>query len=62
MKKIKLTEPVQKKTLFGTKTVMKEKIIKVDNKTYKAMKKAQQQKEDEEFEKLLLLGEVIFDD
>ena len=62
MKKIKITEPIQKKTLFGAKTVMKEKTIKVDNKTFRAMKKARQQKEDEEFEKLLLLGEVLFDD
>ena len=40
MKIIKVSEPVQKKTLFVTKTVMKETTIKVDNRTYKTMKKA----------------------
>lgn len=59
MKKVKVLEPVKKKGLFGTKTVMKEKTIKVDNKTYRAMKKA---KEDEEFDKFAFWAEVFADD
>ena len=59
MKKIKIKEPIQKKTLFGIKTVVKEKTIKVDNKTYRKMKR---QKEDEEFDKLAFLAEVLWDD
>ena len=62
MKKIKVTEPIKKKTLFGTKTVMKEKTIKVDNKTYRAIKKAQQRKEEKEFDELALWVETFCDD
>ena len=62
MKKIKVTEPVKKKGLFGTKTVMQTKTIKVDNKTYKAMKKAKEEEELEEFERFALLYETLSDD
>lgn len=62
MKKIKVTEPVKKKTLFGTKTVMQEKTIKVDDKTYKAMKKAEQKRKDREFEELAFWVEALSDD
>lgn len=62
MKKIKVTEPVKKKTLFGNKTVMKEKTIKVDNKTYKAMKEEEQKKKDKEFDDLALWVETVCDD
>ena len=62
MKKIKVLAPVQKKTLFGTKTVMKEQTIKVDDKTYKAMKKAEKKKRDKELEEMLLIVEAFSDD
>ena len=62
MKKIKVTEPVKKKGLFGTKTVMQTKTIKVDNKTYKAMKKAKEKEELDNFENLALWCEALFDD
>lgn len=62
MKKIKVTEPVKKKTLFGTKTVMQEKTVKVDDKTYKAMKKAEQKRKDREFEELAFWVEALSDD
>lgn len=59
MKKIKVKEPVKVKGLFGTKTVMKEKTIKVDRKTYKAMKQAE---EEDAFNRLLILDEILSDD
>ena len=62
MKKIKVTEPVKKKGLFGTKTVMRTKNIKVDNKTYKAMKKAKEKEELDNFEEFALICETLFDD
>ena len=62
MKKIKVTEPVKKKTLFGTKTVMQEKTIKVDNKTYKAIKKAEQKKKERDFDELAFWVEAFSDD
>ena len=62
MKKIKVAEPVQKKSLFGTKTVLKEKTIKVDNKTYKAIKKEEQKRKDKEFDDIALWVETIWDD
>lgn len=39
MKKVKVQVETEKKGLFGTKKVIETKTIKVDNKTYKAMKK-----------------------
>ena len=62
MKKIKVSEPVKKKGLFGTKTVMKEKTIKVDNKTYKAMKKAEKKREDKMMDEIALWVEAFSDD
>ena len=62
MKKIKVSEPVTKKGLFGTKTVMKEKTIKVDNKTYKAMKKAEAKRKEQAFDELALWVEAFSDD
>ncbi len=62
MKKIKVTKPIKKKTLFGAKTVLKEKTIRVDNKTYRAIKKAEQKKRDKEFDELALWVEAFSDD
>ena len=59
MKKIKVMEPVEKKGLFGTKTVLKERTVKVDNKTYRKYKRA---KEEEAFNNLAFWAEVLSDD
>ena len=39
--KVKLLVPVEKRTLFGKKTVMQERTVTVDGKTYRKMKKAE---------------------
>lgn len=61
MKKIVVTEPVKKKGLFGTKTVMKKRVIEVDRKTYKEYQKAQREAEEREYEDLLFLDELLDD-
>ena len=55
--KVKAKVPVEKKGLFGKKTVYEERWIWVDKKTYKEIQK---RKEDKEFEEDLLLG--LYDD
>ena len=62
MKKVKVLEPVQKKGLFGTKTIMKEKTVKVDNKTYKAIKKDEQKRKNKAMDELALWVEAFSDD
>ena len=39
--KVKMMVPVEKRTLFGKKTVMQERTVTVDSKTYRKMKKAE---------------------
>lgn len=39
--KVKMMVPVEKRTLFGKKTVMQERTVTVDGKTYRKMKKAE---------------------
>lgn len=39
--KVKLLVPVEKRTLFGKKTVMQERTVTVDGKTYRKMKQAE---------------------
>ena len=39
--KVKTMVPVEKRTLFGKKTVMQERTVTVDGKTYRKMKKAE---------------------
>lgn len=53
--KIKALVPVEKRTLFGTKTVYKEKTVEVDGATYKKLKRAER---DREFG----IGEMMFYD
>ncbi|MBR2672631.1 MAG: hypothetical protein IKE18_11295 [Oscillospiraceae bacterium] len=57
--KVKAKIPVEKKTLFGKKTVYEERWIWVDKKTYKEI---QEKREDAEFEEALLLGDFDEDD
>lgn len=38
---MKLLVPVEKRTLFGKKTVMQERTVTVDGKTYRKMKQAE---------------------
>ncbi len=40
--KVKVKVPVEKKGLFGKRTIMEERIIEVDEKTYRKLKKMQQ--------------------
>ena len=39
--KVKMLVPVEKRTLFGKRTVMQERTVTVDGKTYRKMKKAE---------------------
>ena len=39
--KVKMMVPVEKRTLFGKKTVMQERTVTVDGTTYRNMKKAE---------------------
>ena len=59
MKKIKVKEVTEKKGLFGKKTVVKDKVIKVDNKTYRKMKR---EEEERDFDKLVFWVEALSDD
>lgn len=43
--KIKAIVPVEKRTLFGKKTVMQERTVMVDGATYRKMKKAERERE-----------------
>ena len=39
--KVKVKVPVEKKDLFGKRTIIEERIIEVDDKTYRKLKKEQ---------------------
>lgn len=39
--KVKMMVPVEKRTMFGKKTVMQERTVTVDGKTYRKMKRAE---------------------
>ena len=39
--KVKMLVPVEKRTLFGKKTVMQERTVTMDGKTYRKMKRAE---------------------
>ena len=42
--KVKMLVPIEKRTLFGKKTVMQEKTVMVDEKTFRKIKKAERDK------------------
>ena len=58
MKKIKVQVETEKKGLFGTKKVIETKTIKVDNKTYKEMKKKEKNRP-YSIEEMMLYDEIF---
>ena len=58
MKKIKVQVETEKKGLFGTKMVIETKTIKVDNKTYKEMKKKEKNRP-YSIEEMMLYDEIF---
>ena len=61
--RIQIKVPVEKKTLFGRKTVYEERIAEVDKETYLKWKKEQEQ-DDEGFslEEMIFYDEILDDD
>ena len=53
--KVKALVPVEKRGLFGTKTVYREKTVEVDGATYRKMKRAER-------ERAFGIGEMMFYD
>lgn len=59
MKKIKVKEVTEEKGLFGRKeTVVRDKVIKVDNRTYRKMKREEELKS---LENLEILSQILED-
>ena len=58
MKKIKVQVETEKKGLFGTKKVTETKTVKVDNKTYKELKKKEKNRPFS-IEEMMLYDEIF---
>ena len=61
MHKVKVKVPVKKWGFFGKKTVWETRIIKVDDKTYKEMKKAERNKP-YTLEEMICYDDIIYDE
>ena len=58
--KVKVKVPVEKKDLFGKRTIIEERIIEVDDKTYRKLKKEQRDRPYSIDE--MMLYDELFDD
>ena len=58
MRKVKVQVETEKKGLFGTKKVIETKTVKVDNKTYKEMKKKEKNRP-YSIEEMMLYDEIF---
>lgn len=56
--KVKVKVPVEKKGLFGKQTIMEERIIEIDDETYRKLMKEQRNRS-YSMEELMLYDEII---
>ena len=59
--KIKVKVPIEKKGLFGAKTFLETRVIEVDDKTFREMKKKQKNRPFS-IEEMMLYDDLFYDD
>ncbi len=59
--KIKVKVPIEKKGLFGAKTFLETRVIEVDDKTFRKMKKKQKNRPFS-IEEMMLYDDLFYDD